>query len=106
MPSPVTAPYLGVWEIPFLKDGLDCLLFAALHDDQHPLLRLAKHDLVGSHAGLALRDECQINLHAGAGPAGGFASGTSQASGAHILYPGNAAAFEQLETSFQQQVFP
>src|SRR5690606_13514793 len=40
-------------EIPFLEDGLELILPALLAHDEHALLALRKHDLVGRHTELA-----------------------------------------------------
>ena len=55
-------------EIPLVENALDLGLAAALHDEQHALLRFRQHDLVGRHRGLALRDQRDVDLDAGAAP--------------------------------------
>jgi hypothetical protein len=47
-------------QIPLAEDVYHLPLAAAVRDDEHPLLRLGEHDLVGGHPLLALRDEREV----------------------------------------------
>ena len=60
-------------ESPLLEDAEDFFFAALLRDQQHALLRLAEHDLVGSHAGFALRDAVEFDFDAGAAARAHFA---------------------------------
>ena len=53
-------------QIPFLEDALDFRLASALDHHQHALLRFGEHDFVRRHTGLALRNERDVDVHAGA----------------------------------------
>jgi hypothetical protein len=53
-------------EIPLVEDLLDLRFTAPLGHQQHALLRLGEHDVVGRHARLALRHERHVDLDAGA----------------------------------------
>ena len=86
-------------QVPLVENPLYFLFAALVNDDQHALLRFAKHDFVGRHVRDPLRNLAQINLDAGAGAGGGFASGTGQTRRAH------GAGGEQLQAGFQQQLF-
>ena len=59
-------------QVPLLEDPLDLGLAAALDDQEHPLLRLGQHDLVGRHTGLALRNERDVDLNANTAARSGF----------------------------------
>ena len=50
------APDRHCVEAPLIEDMEYLMLPAAFGDQQHALLRLAQHDLVGCHAGFALRN--------------------------------------------------
>ena len=80
------------------------LLVAFLHDDQHALLRFAEHNLVRRHAGFALRNFREIDLHAGAAAAGGFAGRAGQSRRAHVLNAGDRIGGEQFQARFEQQL--
>ena len=51
-------------ESPLLEDAEDLVFAAFLRYQQHALLRLAQHDLVRSHAGLALGKAFEFDLDA------------------------------------------
>ncbi len=88
---------LGIRQIPFLENVPDDLLPAFFHDDQHALLGLAQHRLVGRHAGLAAGDFREVDLDAGAAPAGGLACGASQACSPHVLDACDSVRGEQFK---------
>ena len=96
---------LGGGQIPFVKNTPHLFLAALLHDDEHALLRLAQQNLVGRHARAALRHLGQVNLNAGAAPRGGFAGGTSEAGGAHVLNTRHGSGGQQLEAGFHAKLF-
>ena len=48
---------------PFLENPEHFLLAPLLRDQQHAFLRFAEHDLVGTHAGLALWHAIEFNLN-------------------------------------------
>ncbi len=60
-------------ESPLFEDAEDFVLATFLRDQQHALLRFAEHDLVGSHAGLALRHAVEFDLDADAAASTHFA---------------------------------
>ncbi len=64
---------MGGVEVPFGEDLLDLALAPLLHDDEHPLLGLGKHDLVGIHPLLALGNPVEFDLDARPAPARGLA---------------------------------
>ncbi len=55
--------HFGAVETPFGEDGEDLGFSAFFRDEQHALLRFGEHDLVGGHAGFALRDFVQFNRY-------------------------------------------
>ena len=91
-------------QIPLLEDGLDLVLASGLDDHQHALLRLGEHDLVGRHAGLALRDVLDVDLDADAAAAAHLAGGTGQPGGAHVLDADERAGLHDLETRLEQEL--
>ena len=56
-------------QVPPLEDAHDFFLAPFLRHDEHPLLRLAEHDLVRRHAALAHRHAIEDEAHARAGAA-------------------------------------
>src|ERR1017187_3383130 len=92
-------------EAPLLEDVEDFVLAALGGHQQHPLLAFRKHDLVGGHAGLALRHEVELHVEANAAAGAHFAGGASEASRPHILDANDRAGLHGLETSFKQELF-
>ena len=92
-------------EPPLFKDAEDFLLAAFLRHQQHALLRLAEHDLVGSHASFALRHAVEFDLDADAAAPAHLAGRAGQARSAHILNADNRAGLHGFEASFEQQLF-
>ena len=79
-------------------------LASRLDHHQHALLGLGEHDLVGRHAGLALRDVLDVDLDTHAAAASHLAGGTGQARGAHVLDADQRAGLHDLETRFEQEL--
>src|SRR5579864_2254587 len=67
------ADFNGI-QSPLLEDAEHFLLAAFLRDQQHAFLRFAEHDLVRSHAGLALRHAIEFDFDSHAAAAAHFAS--------------------------------
>ena len=51
-------------QFPGLEDGSDLRLAAALHDDEHPLLRFGEHHVVRAHAALSARYSRDVDVRA------------------------------------------
>src|ERR1035441_401293 len=94
---------LGGFEAPLLEDAEDFVLAALIGHQQHALLALGEHDLVGRHAGFALRDAVKFDFDADFAAAAHLAGGAGQAGGAHILYADDGAGGHGFDASFQQQ---
>ncbi len=92
-------------QIPLLEDLLDLVLAAPSHDEQHPLLRLGEHDLVGRHAGLALRNVSDVDFNPGVAASPHLAGRTGQPGGTHVLDTDERVGLHDLETRFEQQLF-
>ena len=91
-------------QVPLLEDPLDLGLAPLLHDEQHPLLRLRQHDLVGRHAGLALRHARHVDLDAGAAARSHLARRARQAGGPHVLNADERVGLHHLETGLEEQL--
>ena len=91
-------------ESPLLEDAEDFVFAALLGDQQHALLRLAQHDLVGSHAGVALRHQIEFDLQANAAAPAHLAGRAGQAGGAHVLDADDRAGLHGFEAGFEQQL--
>ncbi len=72
-------------EPPLAEHGVHFGLARFLGDQQHALLRFGEHQLIGRHAGFALRNAVELDLDAHAAAASHLAGGTCEAGGAHIL---------------------
>src|SRR5450631_954503 len=89
---------------PLFKDAED-LLFAALCGyQQHALLALAQHDLVGGHAGSALGNEVEFDIETDAATRAHFTGGAGEPGRAHILNADDCASAHRLQAGFQQQL--
>ena len=88
----------------FSEDAEDFVLAAFLRDQQHALLRLAQHDLVGRHAGFALRHQIQLDLQAHAAAPAHLAGRAGQPGRAHVLNADDRAGLHGFEAGFQQQL--
>ena len=87
-------------ELPFPRDRLDFLDPIRLGDDEHPLLRLRKQNLVRRHARFAFRHFRQINFDPAAGAACRFARRTGKTRCAHVLNSCNRATGKKLKARF------
>ena len=103
-PSVTVADLHGV-QVPLLEDRLDLALAALLDHEQHALLRFGEHDLVGHHAGLALRHERHVDVHARAAARAHLAGRAGQAGGAHVLNADDGAGLHHLEAGLHQELF-
>src|ERR1700674_1012131 len=90
-------------ESPLLEDAEDFFFAALLRDQQHALLRLAKHDLVRRHARFALRDAVEFNFDPGTAPRAHLAGRAGQPGSAHVLYSHDRARLHRFEAGFKQQ---
>ena len=93
-------------ESPLLEDAEDLVLAAFLGHQQHALLRLAEHDLVGSHAGFALRHQIEFDLQADAAAPAHLAGGASEPRRAHVLDAHDRAGLHGFKASLEQQASP
>ena len=91
--------------VPFLENFPHEILFSALGNDQHALLRFAQHDLIRRHARLALWHFRQINFDSAASAARGLTGRAGQTGCAHVLDARNCIASDQFKARFQQQFF-
>ena len=89
---------------PLLEDAEDFVLATLLGHQQHALLRLAQHDLVGRHAGLALRHQVELDLQANAAAPAHLAGRAGQAGRAHVLNADDRAGLHGLQAGLQQQL--
>ncbi len=91
-------------ESPLLEDAEDFVLAAFLGHQQHALLRLAQHDFVRRHAGLALRHEVELDLQSYAAAPAHLAGGTGQAGRSHVLDADHRAGLHGFQAGFEQQL--
>jgi hypothetical protein len=91
-------------QVPLLEDRLHFRLAPFLGHEQHPLLRFRQHDLVGRHAGLALRHEGDVDLHAGAAARAHLAGGARQTGRAHVLDAHECVGLHHLEARLEEQL--
>ena len=100
----MTTPIVDGVQAPLPEDAEDFVLAALLGHQQHALLRFGEHDLVGRHAGFALRHAVQIDLDADFAAAAHLAGGAGQAGGAHVLNADDRAGLHGFEAGFEQQL--
>jgi hypothetical protein len=101
----ISATNQGAGQVPFRKDVGDGFFLSLADDDEHPLLRFGKHDLVGGHARLALGDEGEVDLDAAVAPAGCFAGRAGQAGRAHVLHADDGfGVLEQFEAGLKEKL--
>ena len=91
-------------QIPLLEDALDLRLAPAPHDEQHPLLRLRQHDLVGRHARLALGHAADVDLDAGAAAGAHLAGRAGQAGRPHVLDADQRVGAHHFQAGLEQQL--
>src|ERR1035437_5948047 len=94
---------LGGFEAPLLEDAEDFVLAAIIGHQQHALLALGEHDLVGRHAGFALRDAVKFDFDADFAAAAHLAGGAGQTGGAHILNTDDGAGLHGFEAGFEEK---
>ena len=89
---------------PLFEDAKDFVFAALLGDQQHALLRLAQHDLVRSHAGVALRHQVELDLQANAAARAHLAGRARQPGRAHVLNADDGAGLHGLQAGLKQQL--
>ena len=92
-------------QAPLAEDAEDFFFAALFGHEQHALLRFGEHDLVGRHAGFALRHAVEIDLDADSAAAAHLAGGAGEAGGAHVLNADDGAGLHRFEAGFEQQLF-
>src|SRR5450432_2434913 len=95
----------GGFETPLPEHAEDFVLPALLRHQQHALLAFGEHDLIGGHAGFALRDAVQFDLNSDFAAAAHFASGAGEAGCAHVLNTDDCAGLHGFDAGFEQQLF-
>ena len=97
----------GEVEAPLLEDALRHRFGfgAGLQDDEHALLALREHHLVGRHAGFALGHVVEVERDADAALVGHLARGGREAGGAHVLDGDDDVLLHQLEAGLDEQLF-
>ena len=84
---------------------LEHLVFAAFFShQQHALLALRKHDLVGRHARLALRNEIKFHIQSHAAARTHLAGRAGQSRRAHVLNADNGSCLHGLKAGLHQQL--
>ena len=74
------------------------------HHDQHPLLRLGQHHLVGRHALFAAADPIDLDVDAATATMGELAGGAGQPGRAQILDGGNAVELVEPQARLAEQL--
>src|SRR5437870_11286669 len=85
---------------PFSENTKNLIFSAFFSDQEHPFLRLAQHNLIGSHPALTLRNKLKVNFNPSAGTASHFTGGASQAGCTHPLDPHKPPTPHCLQTAF------
>ncbi len=80
------------------------MLTAALHDDQHPLLGLGEHDLIGVHPLLATGHLSDIDHYPAATSGGALHSGTGEPGSAQILQANDPVGVGELKAGLDEQL--
>ena len=91
-------------EVPLAEDLEHFVLTSAFHREQHPLLRLREHHLVGRQARLAPGNEIQIQLDATAAAGRHLGARAGQAGGAHVLHADDRTGGEGFEAGLEQHL--
>ena len=95
----------GGGEAPAVEDAADAALAAPLDDDEHPLLGLGEHDLVGGHARLAPGHLGDVDLQAEPALGGGLDGGAGEAGRAEILHGEHLRQSGGLEAGLDEALF-
>ena len=95
----------GAIQTPLAKNRQHFLFATLRGHQQHALLRLRQHDLVGRHAGLTLRNLVQFDRDSEFAACAHLAGGTRQTGRAHVLNAENRASLHDFQTGFEQQLF-
>ena len=91
-------------EVPLLEYLLNLFLAPLLGDEEHPLLRLGEHRLIGGHPLGALGHEIQVHLHAAAGAVGHLECRAGEPGGAHVLDADYRVRRHELEAGLEQEL--
>ena len=91
-------------EIPLGEVRLNVLLVAPLDDEQHPLLGLGKHQLVGGHAGFTARDLVEVETDPRPGAARHLEGRAGQPRRPHVLDPDDPVRLHELQTRLEQEL--
>ena len=94
----------GTVEAPLGEDRARSGLGALAQDQEHPLLTLREHDLVGRHAGLARGHAVEIELDPDAAPRRHLERRRGQPRRAHVLNRHDRVGLHQLEAGLEQQL--
>ncbi len=97
-------PDLGGFEVPLAEDLEDAAEPVAPGDEEHPLLGLRQHDLVGRHARFADGNLREVELDPASGPSRHLECRGGQAGRAHVLDPDDGVGLEELEARLQQEL--
>ena len=97
-------------EVPLLERPHDFVFASALRDDEHPLLRLAEHDLVRRHPAFAHRHAIELQPDARAGAPRHLERRRRESGRAHVLDALDRAisirvGVHDLETRLEQKFF-
>ena len=92
-------------ESPLGEDAQDFVFAAFFGDEQHALLAFGEHDLVGAHAGFALRHEVELDIEADAAARAHLAGGAGEAGSAHVLNADDGAGLHGFKAGFEEQLF-
>ncbi len=102
--SAITSPTMTASKPHFSKTRRTSRFAILLRHQQHALLALAQHDLVGGHAGFPLRNAVELDFEPHA-PAGAHLAGRAGEPGrAHILDAHHRAGAHRLDAGFEQQL--
>ena len=91
-------------EAPLCEDAQDFVFAALFGDEQHALLAFGEHDLVGAHAGFALRHAVELDVEADAAARAHLAGGAGEAGSAHVLNADDGAGLHGFKAGFEQQL--